>query len=106
MSPPRRLTQEALSSRSSCSPFGCSRNGRTRDRPFAERRGALGADKFVELAGRQHQQKSFPYGLGRAAFRTIKLARGKTPKLLLHAAKTSLCASEYQEAPWPEIDPH
>jgi hypothetical protein len=30
----------------------------------------------------------------------------ETPKLLLHAPKTSLCASEYQGALWQGIDRH
>jgi hypothetical protein len=60
----------------------------------------------MEFAGRQHEQEPFAYRLGRAALGTIKLARGKTPKLLLHAPKTSLCALEYQGALWQETDRH
>src|SRR6185436_7461501 len=57
---------------------------------FSKRSGATGTKKLMQFAGRKHQQQSFSNRLSAAAFRAIKLAGGKIPKLLRHGLSVAL----------------
>ena len=59
-------------------------NNRSADRPLGQRTAAARAEVLMQFARRQNQKKPLPNGLRPPAFRTVKLACGESPKLLLH----------------------
>ena len=54
---------------------------------FAERRGAAGAEEFVQFAVRQDEEEAFAHRLGALALGAVKLSCGEVAELLAHAAE-------------------